>query len=229
MNIERIWASVLLIACGLFSGCSVLSSDGSRASTSKVAAERPEQALVSPAFRAENHHQWVKRLKFASPAESLEGRVPSASTAVSLPIPLPQTSLEQYALVVDESQQLAWLQGSDHYGPFALSNPDVAHLMNSVAAGFQEQVAWQASQQQTAFQQAAAQYSANQFSQQTQASVSPEFQLSSEAGVSSVADLAPPANQNPFDSITPPQQVAQPQQAAQPQQQSSYASEFDHL
>lgn len=174
MNMERVSMGFVLTACCVLSGCAALSSDGT--TLSKAATERSGQPESSPAFRAQNHRQWIMRLKIAKPIEELAGRTPTQGASNSLPIPLPATSAEQYALVVDQSQQLAWLQGSNSYGPFPVSNPDVTHLMNSVAAAYHEQMAWQASMQQTAVQQASIQQAANQqpeFEQLSQQTIQP--------------------------------------------------------
>lgn len=202
MNIERTLTGLFLTACCLLSGCAALSSDGT--TLSKAATRHSGQPETSPIFRAQNHRQWVMRLKIAKPIEGLDGRAATQGATTSLPIPLPPTSLEQYALVVDQHQQIAWLQGSQNYGPFPLTNPDVTHLMNSVAAAYQEQAAWQASMQ--------------------QASVPPGFQTGQQtgqqAGMTSFSGLPPQQNQSQPEWNSPSQQQTE---------QSSYASEFDNL
>lgn len=223
MNIDRTSISYMLMSCCLLSGCAALSSDGT--TLSKTATKRAGQPESSPAFRAQNNRQWVMRLKIAKPIEALAGRTPTQGASNSLPIPLPATSLEQYALVVDQSQQLAWLQGSNSYGPFPVSNPDVIHLMNSVAAAYHEQLAWQASMQQATAQQASVQQAAYQQSaiQQPaaqQPSMPPEFTSAQQASTSSFGEvsLQPNSGQPAWDKPT-----------EQPAKPSSYASEFDSL
>lgn len=156
---------ILLVGC-MLPGCAALSTDGTQ--VSKRAAEHSGQPQASPVFRAQNHYEWVKRLKIAKSVDSLAGRTPSAASTM-MPISLPPTALEQYALVVDQQQQLAWLQGSENYGPFPLTNPDVAHLMNSIAAAWHEQAAWEASlQQQQTMQRYSNQASAESLSKETE-------------------------------------------------------------
>lgn len=146
MKIEFRIVTIMFLASSLLPGCAALSSDGTQ--VSKRAAEQSGQPQASPVFRAQNHYEWVKRLKIAKSVEAVQGRSANPRTSTMMPIPLPPTSLEQYALVVDQLQQLAWLQGSESYGPFPLTNPDVAHLMNSVATAWQEQAAWESTMQQ---------------------------------------------------------------------------------
>lgn len=228
MNIEQTSAMFLLTACCLLSGCAALSSDGT--TLSKAATERSGQPETSPVFRAQNHRQWIMRLKIAKPIESLAGRMPNQGASNSLPIPLPATSQEQYALIVDQHQQLAWLQGSNNYGPFPISNPDVTHLMNSVAAAFHEQIAWQASMQQAVTQQAVMQQPAVQQSGnlqtavqptlQQQASIPPEFRSGLQAGMTSFGGMQPEQNQSQSEWDSPTSQQPKP---------FGYASEFDNL
>lgn len=139
---NKISCVALAVGMGLLTGCAALSTDGTR--VSKATAQGPAAPQPSPVFRAQNHYQWVKRLKIAKPVESLEGRMPTPATSTMLPIPLPPTALQQYGLVIDQHQQLAWLKGPESYGPFPLSNPDVTHLVKSIQESWQEQAAWQA-------------------------------------------------------------------------------------
>ena len=53
---------------------------------------------------------------------------------VAFPIILPAGSPAQYALVVDQGMQLAWLQTfGSMAGPWKLDHPDVEKLLKSVA------------------------------------------------------------------------------------------------
>lgn len=223
MKIKRINLAMIVIAgCGLVSGCAALSSDGT--SLSKAATQASGPAQVSPAYRAQNHRQWVMRLTIAKPIEGLEGRAAIQGATRSLPIPLPPSSIDQYALVVDQQQQLAWLQGSNQYGPFPLANPDVTHLMNSVAAAYHEQAAWQAAYQEAAYQQSATgQQAATQQAVIQQASIPPEFQA---------AQTGQPSNAASFGEFSPKKNVAQSEwesPVVPPVKSSSYAKEFDEL
>ncbi|MEP3479342.1 MAG: hypothetical protein ABJZ55_08850 [Fuerstiella sp.] len=225
MKNERINLAMIVIAgCSIVSGCTALSSDGT--TLSKAATEASGAPQVSPAFRAQNHRQWVMRLTIAKPIEGLEGRAAVQAATTSLPIPLPPSSIDQYALVVDQQQQLAWLKGSNQYGPFPLANPDVTHLMNSVAAAYHEQAAWQAAYQEAVYQQSATtqqpvtQQAVMQQAVMQQASIPPEFRT------------AQPSNTASFGEFSSKKNVAEPEwesPVVPPVKSSSYAKEFDEL
>lgn len=91
------------------------------------------EPVPMPVNRPADNYEWVKRLKISDPIEGLP-QMARGGAQVAYPIPVPITAGSRYALVVDQQMRLAWLQGSDGtLGPWPLDQPDVAHLLKSVA------------------------------------------------------------------------------------------------
>lgn len=86
-----------------------------------------------PIDRAADHYEWIKRLQATTPAENVP-QVATPGSQVSFPIPVPMSAGAQYALVVNQPLRMAWLQSSTGTtGPWSLDQPDVEHLLKSVA------------------------------------------------------------------------------------------------
>lgn len=90
--------------------------------------------LAPSVNRPADHHEWVKRLLSTPPLEGVQQASAVAGSRRAYPIALPAGSPAQYALVIDEGTQLAWLQTfGKTSGPWKLDHPDVAKLQKSVA------------------------------------------------------------------------------------------------
>lgn len=96
---------------------------------STAVTQPPPMPLNQPA----DNYEWVKRLKISDPIEGIP-QMARGAAQVAYRIPVPITAGSRYALIVDQQMRLAWLQGSDgKLGPWPLDQPDVTHLLNSVA------------------------------------------------------------------------------------------------
>lgn len=90
-------------------------------------------ASARPIDRSADHYEWIKRLQATPPAENVPNMATPGSQ-VSYPISVPMAAGAQYALVINQSLRMAWLHSSNGTtGPWPLDQPDVTHLLKSVA------------------------------------------------------------------------------------------------
>lgn len=91
------------------------------------------EPVPMPVNRPADNFEWVKRLKISDPIEGVP-QMARSGAQVAYQIPVPITAGSRYALIVDQQMRLAWLQSSEgKLGPWPLDQPDVTHLLNSVA------------------------------------------------------------------------------------------------
>lgn len=114
--------AALLLSTAVFTGCA-------QPAVNTAAAMAPAE----PIDRSADHYEWIKRLQTTRPVENVPN-VATPGSQVSYPISVPMTAGAQYALVVNQSLRMAWLHSSNGTtGPWPLDQPDVTHLLKSVA------------------------------------------------------------------------------------------------
>lgn len=111
----------------------------------KQASIRKAGAPISPAA---DNSEWIKRLLSTPPDAAVTQVAASSMQPVVLPIPTEQgnsVSGIRYSLSVDQTAQLAWLQQHSGFGnqvlerkgPWKLTQPDVAKLLQAAAPAAQ--------------------------------------------------------------------------------------------
>ncbi|MDG1894802.1 MAG: hypothetical protein P8J37_07830 [Fuerstiella sp.] len=111
--------------------------------TIKQASMQQTATSLSPAA---DNSEWVKRLLATPPDEGVTQVATTSLPPVVLPIPTAQgnsVSAIRYSLVVNQTSQIAWLQQHSGFGnqvlerkgPWKLTQPDVAKLLQAVTPG----------------------------------------------------------------------------------------------